>query len=120
MSRPLTKINEMKAKAELKYKNRILDLEKEFREAQAKLDYLKKMEQVQGGMSPESRIEARNFRMKIDSAKRELKEMRANLKIDLERLDSWIKIINIILAPALIAILALIWSAIRLSKGKRS
>ena len=120
MSRPLTKINEMKAKAELKYKNRILDLEKEFREAQAKLDYLKKMEQIQGSMSPESRIEARNFRMKIDSAKRELKEMRANLKIDLERLDSWIKIINIILAPALIAILALIWSAVRLSKGKRS
>ena len=41
MSRPLTKINTLKAEAELKYKNRILELERDFTEAQARLNALR-------------------------------------------------------------------------------
>lgn len=121
MSRPLTKINEMKARAELKYKNRILELEREFSEAKANLDYLKRREAAEGrrANTPERQAEMRSFQLKVSAAKRELKEMRASLKLDLDRLDTWIKIINIVFVPALVALCGVVWSIVRLSRGRR-
>lgn len=121
MSRPLTKVNEMKAKAELKYKNRILELERDFSEAKANLDYLKRLEAAEGRNmnTPQRQAEMRSFQLKVSAAKRELKEMRASLKLDLDRLDTWIKIINIVLVPALVALCGVVWSIIRLSRGRR-
>lgn len=121
MSRPLTKVNEMKARAELKYKNRILELEREFSEAKANLDYLKRREAAEGrsANTPQRQAEMRSFQLKLSAAKRELKEMRASLKLDLDRLDTWIKIINIVLVPALVALCGVVWSIVRLSRGRR-
>ena len=121
MSRPLTKVNEMKARAELKYKNRILELERELSEAKANLEYLKRREAMEKGRagSAERQAEMRSFQLKLSAARRELKEMRASLKLDLDRLDTWIKIINIVLVPTLVALCGVIWSVVRLSRGRR-
>ena len=61
----------------------------------------------------------RSFQLKVSAAKRELKEMRASLKLDLDRLDTWIKIINIVFVPALVALCGVVWSIVRLSRGRR-
>ncbi len=120
MSRPLTKINKLKADAELKYKNRILELEREFSEAQTRLNALRRAEETPGAPgAAERRKEMRSFQLKVAAARRELKEMRANLKSDLDSLDTRIKILNIIVVPALLALIGIGWSVIRLSIGRR-
>ena len=45
--------------------------------------------------------------------------MRANLKNDLDRLDTRIKILNIVVVPAVLALFGFAWSVIRLSRGHR-
>ncbi len=120
MSRPLTKINTLKAEAELKYKNKILALERDFSAAQSRLNALKRVEAAPGTpQAKERQNEMRSFQLKIAAARRELKEMRSNLKNDLDSLDTRIKILNIIVVPAILAIIGIAWSVIRLSTGRR-
>ena len=45
--------------------------------------------------------------------------MRANLKSDLDRLDTRIRILNIVVVPAALALIGVAWSVIRLSRGRR-
>lgn len=121
MSRPLTKINKLKADAELKYKNRILELERDFAQAQARLNALKRAEEAEPDSADAAarRKETQSFQIKVAAARRELKEMRANLKSDLDRLDTRIKILNIVVVPAVLALFGVAWSVIRLSRGRR-
>ena len=121
MSRPLTKINKLKADAELKYKNRILELERDFAQAQARLNALKRAEEAEPDSADAAarRKETQSFQIKVAAARRELKEIRANLKSDLDRLDTRIKILNIVVVPAVLALFGVAWSVIRLSRGRR-
>lgn len=121
MSRPLTKINRLKADAELKYKNRILELERDFAQAQARLNALKRAEEADPDSADAAarRKETQSFQIKVAAARRELKEMRANLKSDLDRLDTHIRILNIVVVPAALALIGIAWSVIRLSRGRR-
>ena len=121
MSRPLTKINRLKADAELKYKNRILELERDFAQAQARLNALKRAEEADPDSADAAarRKETQSFQIKVAAARRELKEMRANLKSDLDRLDTRIRILNIVVVPAALALIGVAWSVIRLSRGRR-
>ncbi len=121
MSRPLTRINALKADAELRYKNRILELERDFSRAQARLNALKRAAEADPGGpgAAERRSEMRSFQLKVAAARRELKEMRSNLKNDLDRLDTRIKILNIVVVPAILALIGILWSVIRLSTGRR-
>lgn len=121
MSRPLTKINRLKADAELKYKNRILELERDFAQAQARLNALKRAEEADPDSAEAAarRKETQSFQIKVAAARRELKEMRANLKSDLDRLDTRIRILNIVVVPAALALIGVAWSVIRLSRGRR-
>ena len=121
MSRPLTKINRLKADAELKYKNRILELERDFAQAQARLNALKRAEEADPDSADAAarRKETQSFQIKVAAARRELKEMRANLKSDLDRLDTHIRILNIVVVPAALALIGVAWSVIRLSRGRR-
>lgn len=121
MSRPLTKINKLKADAELKYKNRILELERDFAQAQARLNALKRAEEAEPNSAEAAarRKETQSFQIKVAAARRELKEMRANLKNDLDQLDTRIKILNIVVVPAVLALFGVAWSVIRLSRGHR-
>lgn len=121
MSRPLTKINRLKADAELKYKNRILELERDFAQAQTRLNALKRAEEADPDSADAAarRKETQSFQIKVAAARRELKEMRANLKSDLDRLDTRIRILNIVVVPAALALIGVAWSVIRLSRGRR-
>ncbi len=120
MSRPLTMVNEMKAAAELKYKNRILKLEQEFREVQARFNYLKRIETESGGrnFTNEQKAELRAFRIRLTDASRELKMLRGELKRDLNLLENRIRLINLLLVPLLVSLAGILWSVIRLSKGR--
>jgi ABC-type uncharacterized transport system involved in gliding motility auxiliary subunit len=58
-------------------------------------------------MTPEQQLEIENFRKRVTETRRELKELRKNLRQDAEALVFWTKVVNIALIPFLVVLLGL-------------
>jgi ABC-type uncharacterized transport system involved in gliding motility auxiliary subunit len=58
-------------------------------------------------LTPEQQTEVENFRKKAADAKRDLKELRKNLRVESETLQFWTKLVNIGAIPLLVVILGL-------------
>lgn len=122
MSRPLTRINEIKARAELAYKDRILSLQRNLAEAQNRVRRIQDYLTASGGearLSEEQKREIREYSSRVAEFKRELKELNLQLKADLDRLDNLVRGVNLILVPLLVAVAGILWSAVRLSKWRK-
>ena len=111
MSRPLTRFNEIKANAELRYRDKILKAEKEFMESNRSLALMKRQMRTQPseGLMNEIRTETN----KNKEAQRELNVLRHSLRSELEQLETRIKIINLVVVPGIIALLGIIYALVR-------
>ncbi len=105
--RPLTVVREMEARAQAQYFGKIQGLEAELQKTNDKLQELQK---ARGGgaksaqiLSPEQQAELENFRKRVAETRKELKELRKNLRQDAESLVFWTKVANIALMPLLVA-----------------
>ena len=58
-------------------------------------------------MTPEQQLEIENFRKRVAETRKELKELRKNLRQDAEALVFWTKVANIALVPLLVVLLGL-------------
>ena len=58
-------------------------------------------------MTPEQQLEIENFRKRVTETRKELKELRKNLRQDAEALVFWTKVANIALVPLLVVLLGL-------------
>src|SRR6185436_3305556 len=58
-------------------------------------------------MTPEQQVEIENFRKRVTETRRELKELRKNLRQDAESLVFWTKVVNIALMPLVVVFLGL-------------
>ena len=56
-------------------------------------------------MSPEQQVEVENFKKKAIETRRDLKELRKNLRVESESLQFWTKVVNIGLVPLLVVLL---------------
>ena len=109
--RPLTVVREMQAKAQEQYLGRLKALEDELQKTTAKLQELQKS----GGgaakgaliMTPEQQAEIEKFRTRVTETRKELKELRKNLRQDAEALVFWTKLLNIALMPLLVVLAGL-------------
>ena len=109
--RPLTVVREMQAKAQEQYLGRLKALEDELQKTTAKLQELQKS----GGgaakgaliMTPEQQAEIEKFRSRVTETRKELKELRKNLRQDAEALVFWTKLLNIALMPLLVVLAGL-------------
>jgi ABC-type uncharacterized transport system involved in gliding motility auxiliary subunit len=109
--RPLTVVREMQARAQEQYLGRLKSLEDELQKTTAKLQELQKT----GGaaakgaliMTPEQQAEIENFRTRVTETRKELKELRKNLRQDAEALVFWTKLLNIALMPLLVVLAGL-------------
>jgi ABC-type uncharacterized transport system involved in gliding motility auxiliary subunit len=109
--RPLTVVREMQAKAQEQYLGRLKGLEDELQKTTAKLQELQKS----GGgaakgaliMTPEQQAEIEKFRTRVTETRKELKELRKNLRQDAEALVFWTKLLNIALMPLLVVLAGL-------------
>jgi hypothetical protein len=61
-------------------------------------------------------VEIENFRKKANETKKELKELRKNLRVDSDRLELWTKVVNIGAIPLIVAILGLVLALRRRSR----
>jgi len=111
VSRPFTLINEMEARAAQDYIGRIAELEENLQKTQQRLQELQKARGPNAStiLSPEQQTELDSFRKKSAESRRELKEVRRELRADSEALQRNTRLINLALMPALIVIGAILF-----------
>ena len=123
MSRPLTRYNEIKAKAELVYKERIRDLERELKEASGRMKSIREKAAMQGKnliLTSGERREMEQYDRNIAGAKRELMEITRALHSDMAKIDTLLRLINLVAVPGLIALLGILYGLCRFSFKRRS
>jgi ABC-type uncharacterized transport system involved in gliding motility auxiliary subunit len=118
--RPLTVVREMQARAQEQYVGRLKALEDELQKTTEKLAELQKARgaAAKGAliMTPEQQVEIENFRKRVTETRRELKELRKNLRQDAESLVFWTKLLNIALMPLLVVLAGLAVFLVRRKK----
>ncbi|MDH4293092.1 MAG: GldG family protein [Betaproteobacteria bacterium] len=120
-SRPLTAIKQIEARAQETYLGKIKELEDTLNQTTEKLQALQKggkSATASGGtiLTPDQQAEMDNFRNKSIETRRELKEVRKNLREETESLQLWTKVINIALIPLLVIVLGVSLAIIRRRK----
>lgn len=117
-SKPLTRIRQMEARAQETYLGKIKSLEDTLNQTTEKLQALQKGRasgSATGGaiLTPEQQTEMENFRKKSVETRKELKDVRKNLREETESLQLWTKVINIGLVPLLVMVLGIVLAIIK-------
>ena len=109
-TRPLTVIRDMEARAQQTYLGKIKSLEDSLNKTQEKLQELQRGRTGSQAtiLTPEQQAEIENFRKSATETRRDLKEVRKNLREDTDRLEFWTKVANIGFVPLLIALAGLV------------
>ncbi len=113
--RPLTVVRDMEAKAQKQYFGKIKALEDEVQQTTEKIQALQrpgagaKTAQI---MTAAQQEELNRFRKSVLETRRELKQMRKDLRQDSEALQFWTKVANIAAMPLLVALIGLALAAL--------
>lgn len=104
--RPFTVVRAMEEKARAAYRSKIEELEQSLQEAQSKINELQRQKDPTQKfiLSPEQEKELESFRKKESDAKKELKELRRDLRKEIVSLEERLKWFNIAFVPALVTI----------------
>jgi uncharacterized protein (DUF342 family) len=99
----------MEAQAQQQYLGKIKALEDNLNQTQEKLQALQKGKAgaTSSILTPEQQAELDNFRKRAIETRRDLKELRKNLRVETDTLEFWTKVVNIGLVPLLVAIAGL-------------
>jgi len=105
--RPFERIEALKRQADDRLRAKSLELQAELKQTEAKLQDLqtKRADQASLVLSPEQEAELKNFTAAKTQIRRELRETQRGLDVDIERLESRIKFVDIALVPLLVAAL---------------
>jgi len=118
-ARPFTRVKQMEAEAAQTYLGKIKSLEDSLTETRKKLESLQRTKAPAGGaiLTAEQQAEIESFRKRAADTRRELKEVRRELRSDTESLEFWTKVVNIGAMPLLVAIAGV---AIAIVRRRRS
>ncbi len=117
--RPFTKVDELEASAVAQWREQEASLEQGLQDAQRQLNEMQaqKDDQQRFILSDQQREAIEGFRKKEFEIKQELKEVRKNLRRDIEKLGVQVKVINIALMPLLVALAGIIYGVRRRKNG---
>ena len=116
-NRPFTRVLALQAEAQSRWMEQEQGLEEKLQESQRRITELqqKKDEKQRFILSPEQSRELERVRAEVLNYKQELKQVRRNLREDIEALGMQVKAINIILVPTLVALAGIIFALVRKS-----
>jgi ABC-type uncharacterized transport system involved in gliding motility auxiliary subunit len=109
--RPFTKVEELRRKAGDQLRAKEKELDKELKDTEQKLSQLEASRGNQGSsmvLSPEQEAELQRFQHERVRIRKELRDVRRSLDVEIESLGFWLKVLNIVAVPALIAIGAIL------------
>ena len=120
-SRPFERVEALRRQADDRLRSKALELQAELKQTEAKLSDLqaKRNDQASLMLSPEQESELKRFTAEKARARKELRETQRGLNVDIDRLDSRLKIINIAVAPLIVALAGGIVLALRRRRRAR-
>lgn len=107
LSRPFTKVDEIRKDAELQYRQKeqeLLQRLEETEQALLELEQGKRGDQSQLMLTEEQRQEMERFRKEKVRIRQELRKVQHQLRKDIDALEAWLKFVNIGLLPLVIVI----------------
>jgi ABC-type uncharacterized transport system involved in gliding motility auxiliary subunit len=105
-SRPFTRVEDIRRQAETRFRAKEQELQKELSNTEQKLTELQARRNDQSSLilTPEQEKELANFQEERVRVRKELREVQHGLQQDIDNLGSWLKAINILLLPLLVAV----------------
>lgn len=127
-TRPLTVVKQMEAEAQQAYLGKMKELEDSLNQTKEKLSALEKKPApgqkqdptTKVSLTPEQQQEVDNFRKRVVETRKELKDVRRDLRADSEALEFWTKVFNIAFMPIVVTIAGILiglWKRRRLSRA---
>lgn len=118
LRKPFTLIKKREKIAQEKYNDTIVELEKEAVNVEQRINELQQQKDKSQEfiITPEQKKELEKFQDKELEIRKKLRELRRDLRKDIDSLKAWIKGINIFLAPIILSIFGLIYYYIRRSQ----
>jgi ABC-type uncharacterized transport system involved in gliding motility auxiliary subunit len=119
-SRPFERIEALKRQADDRLRAKALELQSELQQTEAKLTDLqnKRNDQASLVLSPEQEAELKRFTAEKTRIRRELRETQRGLDVDINRLNSRLKFLNIALMPLLVALAGVVILTLRRRRRK--
>ena len=115
--RPLTVVRAMEAQAQQQYFGKLKALEDDLQKTTERLQELQRARGAAAKgpqvLSAEQQSELENFKKRAAQTRKELKELRKELRQDAEALVFWTKVANIAVMPVLVTLLGLIVALLR-------
>jgi ABC-type uncharacterized transport system involved in gliding motility auxiliary subunit len=114
-SRPFERVEALRRQADDRLRSKALELQSELQQTESKLTELqsKRNDQSSVMLSPEQEVELKRFVAEKARVRKELRETQRGLDVDINRLNTWLKVINIAIAPLLVAISGVIVLSLR-------
>ena len=114
-----TRVEKIQKEAEQKYRSKEQELLEKLNDYQQRLENIqsgKKNEEEKDILSKDETLEIEKFRSEMIKVRNELRQVQNALRVDIEKLDSRLKFLNIFVVPILLVILSVILGLIRRKK----
>ncbi len=114
-SRPFEKIDALRRVADDQLRAKARELQTELQQTESKLGELqtKRNDQSSLSLSPEQEAELKRFTSEKTRVRKQLRETQRGLDVDINRLELFLKVLNIAVAPLLVAIAGVVILALR-------
>jgi ABC-type uncharacterized transport system involved in gliding motility auxiliary subunit len=114
-SRPFERVEALRRQADDRLRSKALELQAQLQQTETKLTDLqsKRNDQASLALSPEQEAELKRFVAEKARVRKQLRETQRGLDVDINRLNSWLKVINIGIAPLLVAVAGVIILSLR-------
>lgn len=108
--RPFTRVQDLRRAAEARFRTAEQRLQSELDETETRLRELQASRSDQGAtiLSPQQQAEIERFQERRVELRKELRQVQRELDLDIERLGTTLKIINVALVPLIISLISLV------------
>ena len=121
IDRPFEVVREMERAAERQFRAKEQELRAQIEETETKIRALQEEEQQSGViLTAAQQAEIESFRGEMITLRQELRAVQRSLREGVERLATWVKIVNIWAVPALVALLAIAVALVRRARIARA
>ena len=114
-SRPFERVEALRRQADDRLRSKALELQTELQQTETKLTELqnRRNDQTSIALSPEQEAELKRFVAEKARVRKELRETQRGLDVDINRLNTWLKVINIAIVPLIVALAGVIILSLR-------
>jgi ABC-type uncharacterized transport system involved in gliding motility auxiliary subunit len=114
-SRPFERVDALRRRADDRLRAKAMELQAELQQTETKLTELqgKRNDQSSLMLSPEQEAELKKFVAEKARVRKELRETQRGLDVEINRLETWLKVLNIAVAPLIVALAGVIILSLR-------